>query len=405
MSTRLTDFWRQRDSVSVRAMSFVLVRRARSWFVSSGRARKILSCEVIVGERRAGWASRCACYGKCMTNVFRVDNLTDEELLTRTSELVARGRRVEAVLIAHLAEVDERRLYLREACSSMFGYATERLHLSEPEAYLRIHVARVSRRFPQVLAMLEDGRLHLSAIDRLAPHLTPENADEVLARAVHRSRREVELLIAELTPRPDVPDLVRKLPVLQVAASNGLRPDGVIACTVVASATPAVVMPLAPERFKVQFTASAELEAKITRATALLRHQIPTGDLSAIIDRAMTLLLADLERTKCAVTDRPRTPAQAKGAPYSRHVPAPIRRAVWQRDEGRCTFVDARGLRCNAMDRVEFHHVVPFARGGDHSVENLRLLCGPHNGHQAELDYGRDLIEERKRDRARASPS
>jgi hypothetical protein len=103
----------------------------------------------------------------------RFEGLSDRELLARLADLVSRSRRVEAELVAHLAEVDARRLYLGEACSSMHAYATERLHLSDAEAYLRITVARLSRRVPLVLAMLADGRLHLGrescfAGDRLA---------------------------------------------------------------------------------------------------------------------------------------------------------------------------------------------------------------------------------------------
>jgi 5-methylcytosine-specific restriction endonuclease McrA len=157
-------------------------------------------------------------------------------------------------------------------------------------------------------------------------------------------------------------------------------------------------VPIAPARFKVTFTASAELEGKIGRARALLRHQIPSGDLAEIVDRAMTLLLAELDRKRCAATERPRkSVADADTRPSSRHVPAPVRRTVWQRDGGRCAFVDADGRRCSATARLEVHHVVPFGRGGDHSVENLRLMCQSHNSYQAEVDYGRTFIEARRR--------
>jgi hypothetical protein len=88
----------------------------------------------------------------------------------------------------------------------------EVLHLSDAEAYLRITVARASRRFPLILAMIGDGRLHLSGIAKLAPRLTEENAESLLGRAVHRSKREIEELVAEVAPRSDVPERTRKLP-------------------------------------------------------------------------------------------------------------------------------------------------------------------------------------------------
>ena len=111
-----------------------------------------------------------------MSRALALVSLADDELLERLSTLVDRHRRCEAELVAHIAEVDKRKLYLGKACSSMFSYSTEVLHLSEHEAYLRIACARASRRFPVLLDMLADGRLHLSAIAKLAPHLSEDTA-------------------------------------------------------------------------------------------------------------------------------------------------------------------------------------------------------------------------------------
>ena len=96
--------------------------------------------------------------------------ISDDDLLHRLADILTQSRRVEKDLVAHVAEADERRLYAREAYPSMFAYCTESLHLSESEAYLRIAVARASREHPMLLAMLGDGRLHLSGIALLAPH-------------------------------------------------------------------------------------------------------------------------------------------------------------------------------------------------------------------------------------------
>jgi hypothetical protein len=351
--------------------------------------------------------------------------LSDDALLARVTELLGRSRRTEAELIAHLAEVDVRRLYRREACSSMYAYATERLHLSEAEAYCRITIARLSRRIPAVLDMLADGRLHVSGLARLAPHLAGPDAGDLLARAAFRSKRAIEALIAEIAPRPDAPSSIRRLPraatasqprALEPAAPEpaasepAARPPERHAPTVALAAEDVPVengaparpnltrrepgmAPLAPARYKVQFTAGAELHEKITRAQALLRHQIPDGDLAAVVDRAVTLLLQKLERDRFAATSAPRKAAdEADPTPSSRRVPDPVRRAVWLRDDGQCTFRDRKGRRCSARDRLEFHHVVPFARGGDHSESNVRLLCSSHNAYQAELDYGAALM-------------
>jgi len=166
-----------------------------------------------------------------MSSTHELHSISDDELLRRLSELLRNSRRVESDLVAHIGEVDARRLYAREAASSMFTYCTEVLNLSEHEAYLRIAAARASRKYPMLLAMLSDGRIHLSGIGKLAPHLTDGNCEEVLARAAHKSKREIEELVAELAPKPDVPASVRKLPtrpeIFQRGPSLELVPDRV----------------------------------------------------------------------------------------------------------------------------------------------------------------------------------
>ena len=148
----------------------------------------------------------------------------DDELLRRLAEILRQSRHAESDLVAHIGEVDERRLFAREASPSMFAYCTEVLHLSEAEAYLRITAARAAREHPLLLTMLGDGRLHLIGIVKLARHLTPENRDDLLERATHKSKRQIEQLIAEIAPRPDAPTTVRKLPDRRAPAATGPAP-------------------------------------------------------------------------------------------------------------------------------------------------------------------------------------
>ena len=147
-----------------------------------------------------------------MNNIDELKSLSDDELLRRVSNLLAQSRRVEWVLVAHIAEVDARRLFAREAWPSMIQYCMGALHLSEGEGYRRIAAARVSRRYPVILSMLEDGRLHLCGISVLSRHLTDANYEDLLARATHKTKRAIEILVAELDPKPDVPPTIRKRP-------------------------------------------------------------------------------------------------------------------------------------------------------------------------------------------------
>src|SRR5262245_54852909 len=151
--------------------------------------------------------------------------LSDPELLRRLSLLLSRSRRVEAELVAHIGEVDHRKLFLSQACSSMFVYCVEVLHLSEAEAYLRIAVARAARRFPVILQMLGEGRFHLSGIALLSSHLTEDNCEKLLARAAYRTKRQIEELVAELAPKADAPTTIRKLPSPSLPEPDLLCPD------------------------------------------------------------------------------------------------------------------------------------------------------------------------------------
>jgi len=343
-----------------------------------------------------------------------LQSIPDDDLLRRLTEITQQSRRVEADLVAHIGEVDERRLYAREASPSMFVYCTEVLHLSEAEAYLRITVARASRAHPMLLTLLGDGRLHLTGIARLAPYLTRDNRDTLLKRATHRSRRQIEELIAEIAPRPDAPAVMRKLPERRSTVEplvlspdperaaprvklcldrGGHIPPAPVPLTAVASVAPAIVQPLSPARYKIQFTASAELRDKLERLRALLRSQVPDGDLAAIIEQAVTEKLERLEARRFAKTSTPRKGlSETDTSPSSRHIPAAVRRAVRERDGGRCRYVDGQGRRCPERGRLEYHHRHPFALGGDRSLENICLMCPVHNQYLGEHDYGREAM-------------
>jgi 5-methylcytosine-specific restriction endonuclease McrA len=162
-----------------------------------------------------------------------------------------------------------------------------------------------------------------------------------------------------------------------------------------------VVSPLSPERYKIQFTATADTHRKLRQLQELLRHQVPNGDLATIIDRGLTLLLEQVTREKLALVQRPRkqragaergatveTTVTRAGRNPSRHIPAEVKRAVWQRDGGQCAYVSKNGRRCSERGRLEFHHVEPYAVGGKATIENIALRCRAHNAHEGELVFG-----------------
>ena len=343
---------------------------------------------------------------------------SDRTLLRDLDDLVAKGRQNEADLLAYLAEVDRRQLYLAQGCSSMFGYLTEVLHFSEATAFRRIAVARAARTVPLLLERIREGALHVAGAKLLAPTLTPENHVELLDLARHKSKRAIEKMLADRAPKPDVPARIRKLP--NPRALPGVRVPPEIAkrprearsreadfTKPVQEAPSREAAPSAPEsdvptpapsplgcgRFKVQFTASQALCDRLREAQALLRHQLPDGDIAEIFERALTLLVQDAKRKRFAETSTRRcSKAARKNGAASRHIPANIKRAVCARDGGRCAFVGANGRRCGSRDFLEFHHLDPWARTKRHSTDRIELRCRGHNRYAAVLDYGAAYI-------------
>jgi hypothetical protein len=347
-------------------------------------------------------------------------HLSDSALIAEVTRCARDERHATAQLVAHLAELDVRQLYLGAGKPTLFAYCRDVLGLSDDAAYTRVEAARTCRLFPQVLEQLVDGSLTITSVRLLARLLTAENHRELLAAASRRSKREVEELIACRFPKPDTASSVRKAPE-RTASRSPVAPMREVKGAVQVVSAPATTMvapapvtiapeavwprptasthrpavkPLAADRYEIRFTARAATRDKLKVAQDLLRHAIPSGDVAAIFDRALSELIEAHSRRKMAVVRRPaKVRAVAVSRPAaddSRYVPSEVKRAVWARDGGRCAFVGANGHRCSERAFLEYHHVVPFAVGGRATVANIHLRCRAHNGYEADVFFGTD---------------
>jgi hypothetical protein len=296
--------------------------------------------------------------------------LTDRDLLARLPLLAAHERSATAELVAHLAALRLRpSLYAAQGYGSLFAYCRSALRFSEDAASNRIHAARACLKFPMILDLLASGELSLSAVRMLRPHLTTENHEPVLGRARNARRADIERLVAELAPRPDVPSSVRRLALTRTAGSQHMvvgptspsefgqpSPPAPPAVLMGASggsittekqsdpigidapirpepaepvpphpATPCssrpIVQPLSPERYRVQFTIGQDTHDILRRLQTLLRREIPDGDAGAIFERALRLLHEEVAAAKfgrptkggAADRRRPETPDPPRG--------------------------------------------------------------------------------------------
>jgi hypothetical protein len=345
------------------------------------------------------------------TNLLALaSGLSDPDLLARIVALAGKEREATVELVAHLAALDARpSLYAAQGYGSLFGYCTDVLRLSEDATCNRISAARACRRFPVILDLLASGAVSLTCVRMLRPHLTPENHEAVLARASGGSWGEIEALVAELAPRPDVPTSVRKLPEPATRPFAGPPLEGHLDLTPASSIAAPPMAPAArrpiiettsPERYRVQFTIGKESHETLRRLQALLRREIPDGDAGVIVERALGLLLEKVEKSKFAATSRPRRsirrgadtgrlPDEARTPVVrSRDIPNAVQRGSWRPDGGRCAFVSKDGVKCKERVFLEFHHGKAHALGGPATLDNIALRCRRHNQYEAELVFG-----------------
>jgi hypothetical protein len=270
----------------------------------------------------------------------QLDAVSDDALHVQVKTLTGRHNALTAELLAHLAEVDARGIYRERACSSLYTYCVYELRLSEDEAQRRSRAAKTARAFPILFEMLAEGAIHLTGLLLLAPHVTQENHVELLARARFRTKREIEHLVAELAPRPDVPARIEPLgprPTVErsswhayVASLAG--PVRKLASGVNAGEAPPLPenethaeysherepperephvgetepKPLVSPRYRVEFMASHRYVELLEEARNLLQHQIPDRDVARVHELAMAAFVEQLRKRRQAATGRAR---------------------------------------------------------------------------------------------------
>lgn len=281
-------------------------------------------------------------------------DLTDEELLGRLERFADDERERLAAFLACLGEADRRNVPVKMGYSSTFDYCVRKLKLSEDESYRRIHAARAMTSRPELLSAMKGGYLSLSAVSKIAPHVDRVDAPEIISRAEGKTTRELEDMLAPLTPESPKRDRIRTVAV--EAANEG------------DAGAPEVL-----KRVEFSFHGSPALRESIERAKDLLAHKFPFGEMEHVLFEVVEYYLEKHDPQTTLSLGRI---VPVKG---SSSIAATVRRAVWARDGGRCTYVGPDGILCQTRRMLEIDHRIPRALGGLDTVENLRLLCRPHN--------------------------
>ena len=299
---------------------------------------------------------------------YHLKSLADDQLLAGLASIVRRRNQITAEFLAYLAELDERQLFLDLGFPSLFEYCLVTLGLCESTAGRHIAAARVCRNHPQVFSMVASGALHASALSLLRKHLTPENAGELFELCTHRSARKVEELLAARFARPDVRDLVRRLPrfaipeavppaqagftlnvgcsaeqspteapsrepteapsreppaVLEKAPIEALSREPPAATKPEDAPKPRRLEPLSTDRYGVHFTADGEFRELLERVRGLAGHRLPSGDLMTLIKRGLEAYERELEKERFAVGRKSRRRRGVASASASAVLSAP----------------------------------------------------------------------------------
>src|SRR6266568_1673205 len=369
---------------------------------------------------------------------------TARELTSRLADLLRREHAAMGDFLVALADFDRRRMWESLGYSSLFSFLRRELKLSAGAAQYRKTAAELVRKYPEVETALRAGDLCLSSVIELAKVLMPENAHEVLPRFFGLSSRDAAFVAASIRPVENPPtrefivtSVRNEATAVTIAAADFARPpppefpasalfrapelnaptrDVPPPARVAPAPPPMTVEPLDAEHARVHMTVPRRLLEKLEAARDALSHSHPGASRDEVIEAGLDLLLeraakrrglVKSPRKRTATSEEPSPEVCAPGKPRSRYVPAPVRRAVWERDGGRCQWpVDGGGI-CASTQQVELDHVAGFARGGETTVEACRLLCRVHQDVSARRLYGDDLMDRftRRKDGRCSEPS
>jgi 5-methylcytosine-specific restriction endonuclease McrA len=312
--------------------------------------------------------------------------LSKDQLLEQIKVAAAEERQATLLLIEYLKEVERRLLYCELGYSSLWSFGVEYLGLSEGACQRRISTMRLAAEIPEVKLSIEEGRLSLSNATQLQSHFqnekkkgnasTIEQKKELIHKMEGLSKAECERELLKLSPEALPKDRER---------------------------------PLTDTHTELRFVVDQAVMEDMEKLKGLMAQQFEQITLSELFSYLLKQELKQQEKKKVgserqtekseqiipmtADTSQAELPPPVAVAKSSRYIPTAIRRRVWKRAGGRCEFVSAEGKRCASQYRLEFHHKIPFALGGEHSETNVFCVCRSHNVAAAVTDYGRSTMK------------
>ena len=333
----------------------------------------------------------------------KLEVLSTEELDQSAERLVRAEKRNVARVIAHIAEMSRRKGHLERGYKSLFDYCVRRLHLSEGSVALRIQVANVARRFPQIIVAVAENRLSLTVAGLLAPVLTERNVEMLLGDCAGMTKREAEEYLVALRPKPVFAPSIRKTPTRSTVTPAPPVQHRVVPETPrpTPRVSPTILEPARPEVFNFRFAADRKFKEKFERLAEVLGVENSQQRMAEIMEQALDIALdkKDVKRKRARrlqrVSKSNKKTRPDKISAKSRYIPSEVRERVAERAGYQCQYRGPDGTRCRSRTGLQVEHVRPFALHRSHDEKYLRLYCDAHNRWSAERVYGAAFIQEK----------
>ncbi len=350
-------------------------------------------------------------------------SLSNEALLTKTKELAAEERKLTTSILWHMHEIQTRRLYSEKGYGSLFEYAVQALGYSEAAAGRRIAAMRLLVEVPEIEPALQSGDVSLSTlstiqsfIQRKEEPVSKDEKRELVFALQGKSRRECEKELSALDPQAALPQerervvsptqteirfiaddsLMEKLQsIREFDAHVQSNPSYLDLFHRMADLTLKKLDPLSSKKtahsiksVRNQAPKNAQAADKKSAHSSIK----PVAQFRAADSTPPKPVSKTTPPAECLEKNSQKNNLSAAVHSNPRQIPAQLKREVWQKDQGRCSYQSPDGKKCISRFALEIDHIQPLALHGTTEISNLRLLCRVHNRQQVFVKLGEDTM-------------
>ena len=349
-----------------------------------------------------------------------IKKLSNQQLLSRTKFLVQKERNTHIQILHHLDEIDSRKLYLELGFSSLFDYAIKELGYSEGAAYRRIKAMKLCRDLPDTESRLQSGKLSLSSACQLQAFFEKQ-AKKIKTEKSKKEDKKTDGIskiaqngftisqqeFSTEGQKDNKPSLFLNIEEKKHLVKRAEGCSTRATMKLLSQVDPSLSVSKEQARFlgnrkvEIKLVIDESCHKKLEELKSFLSHKSPVLShaelLSILLEEALEKHNPRRKKVRKTMKKEKVTSAQKweyrnKSKQINRAIPTHLKKHIWERDEGRCTYVHPQTKRkCSSKHLLQIDHIRPFSLGGKSEVSNLRLLCAGHNQLRSEKTFGRKI--------------